>query len=114
MQYVYVGDALTQRSNNRSKPDLDAKSERFKPEICRQLKLSTVCNSFTRMLAPTASPNACHVSCREQGRIYDRGCLGCSPGRGPVTRAIGPSRFYAQLCLVLRFRAHCPASRGRA
>jgi hypothetical protein len=20
-----------------------------------------------------------------QGRIYDRGCLGCSPGRGPVT-----------------------------
>jgi hypothetical protein len=28
-----------------------------------------------------------------QGRIYDRGCLGCSPGRGPVTRVIGPSRF---------------------
>jgi hypothetical protein len=21
-----------------------------------------------------------------QGRIYDRGCLGCSPGRGPITR----------------------------
>jgi hypothetical protein len=28
----------------------------------------------------------------EQGRIYDRGCLGCSPGRGPVTRGIGQSR----------------------
>jgi hypothetical protein len=31
------------------------------------------------------------------GRIYDRGCLGCSPGRGPITRGAGlqpqPSSF---------------------
>jgi hypothetical protein len=24
-----------------------------------------------------------------QGRIYDRGCLGCIPGRGPITRGAG-------------------------
>jgi hypothetical protein len=40
------------------------------------------------------------VACA-QGRIYDRGCLGCSPGRGPYKRPEkGAVHIYTRIGLV--------------
>jgi hypothetical protein len=47
-----------------------------------------------------------------QGRIYDRGCLGCSPGRGPITRGgIHPQPSFASRYGVRRATLlQCPAA----
>jgi hypothetical protein len=54
-----------------------------------------------------------------QGRIYDRGCLGCSPGHGPITRGAGfqpqPSSFASRYgaTLVQRPAAAVPRTSRR-
>jgi hypothetical protein len=54
---------------------------------------------------------SCGCGCL-QGRIYDQGCLGCSPGRGPITReGIHPQPSFASRYGVHRATlVQCPAA----